>query len=571
MLLLGLAHLNASKDPTFPGGESARTEEYSKGIELIQAAFKQDNTSAAAAGPLANYFLLSGRPGAIKLAERMIQFADARILASEGYLHLARSLHSTGDPLALNVYQQSSELFPDQLLALLAEAQFLIASDSWPAVINSYENILRRHPRCVEALCAIASVHAHLAFTDPSAIDSMAERKKAKEAFEQVLRLFASGKEAAEGVQDHVVNKYIAKSERVRELAKDEQMFIEIARVWDDDPVGGERCLRAYREAMRVIEGLVGDNTDDSSPANLPKLLNNIGVLEYHRNDPVAAQTSIEEALLKVGENINKNGGHVSEQDDAVLSVCTYNRGVVLEALGDDEAAIECYKQILSSHPEYLEAKARLALIALKLAHGPERNRHFENANAYLKEILTTNHTNLEVRALQSYYLYQAGLHRNLKDFARTTLSIDPNDAYALTARGMIAYQEARENRDMSKEGLKNKQQTFVRSAQYFERALSQHKHSAIAAQGIAIAIAEGFLGTGIDPTTNDTASSGGANGSGSSVNAMAKNTRDALTILNKVKESLNDASVYVNIGHCHFHRDEWERAIESVSDDREL
>ncbi|SGY78722.1 BQ5605_C008g04925 [Microbotryum silenes-dioicae] len=568
-LLLGLAHLNTSKDPTLAGGEEARTEEYSRGIELIQAAFKKDNTSAAALGALANFFLLSGRPGSIKLAERMIQFADARILASEGYLHLARSLQSTGDrSAALSVYQQSSEMFPDQLLALLSEAQFLIESNSWPAAVNLYENVLRRNPRCAEALCALASIHAHLAFSDSSVVDSQAERKKAKDAYDQVLRLFASGKETLEGVHDHVVNKYIAKSERVRELARDEQMFVEIAKVWDDEMQGGERCLRAYREAQRILDEK-NENEEDAELAETKReerallatrLANNIGVLEYHRQDPIAAQESIEAALVKIGERIASSGGKISEQGDAALSVCTYNRGVILEALGDDELAInECYNQLLCQHPEYIEAKARLALIALRGVTGPQRQNNFELANQYLKEMLTTNSASLEVRALQSYYLYTAGLYRNLKDFARATLELDAKDAYALTARGIIAFHEARENRDPSREGSKMRQQLFVRSAQYFERALQQHKHCAIAAQGIAILIAENVLGSGIETSTM----AGEVN---TAMVAMNKNTRDALTILNKVKESVNDASVYVNIGHCHFHREEFERAIESVS-----
>lgn len=39
----------------------------------------------------------------------------------------------------------------------------------------------------------------------------------------------------------------------------------------------------------------------------------------------------------------------------------------------------------------------------------------------------------------------------------------------------------------------------------------------------------------------------------------------DALEVFSKVRESMNDASVYVNIGHAHYARDEYDRAIESV------
>jgi hypothetical protein len=42
-------------------------------------------------------------------------------------------------------------------------------------------------------------------------------------------------------------------------------------------------------------------------------------------------------------------------------------------------------------------------------------------------------------------------------------------------------------------------------------------------------------------------------------------NARDALEVFAKVRESTSDGSVYVNMGHCYFARDEFDRAIESV------
>jgi len=43
-----------------------------------------------------------------------------------------------------------------------------------------------------------------------------------------------------------------------------------------------------------------------------------------------------------------------------------------------------------------------------------------------------------------------------------------------------------------------------------------------------------------------------------------ARNTRQALDIFTKVRESLSDGSVYINMGHCYFARDEYDKAIES-------
>ncbi|GAA6014604.1 hypothetical protein JCM10207_006875, partial [Rhodosporidiobolus poonsookiae] len=61
-LLLGLLHLNASKDPLLPGGDDARATAYERGLRLVQQAFKRDNTSAGAAamGPIATHLGVTG-------------------------------------------------------------------------------------------------------------------------------------------------------------------------------------------------------------------------------------------------------------------------------------------------------------------------------------------------------------------------------------------------------------------------------------------------------------------------------------------------------------------------------
>lgn len=123
----------------------------------------------------------------------------------------------------------------------------------------------------------------------------------------------------------------------------------------------------------------------------------------------------------------------------------------------------------------------------------------------------------------------------------------------------MLSYQDARENRDPSKEGARHRHKQYVKAAGYYAKALSLDPQCAFAAQGLAIGIAENTLGTGINHAADGSVPL-------SSSQVMQKNTRDALTILSKVKESVNEGSVYINIGHCHFLREEYDRAIENVS-----
>lgn len=105
--------------------------------------------------------------------------------------------------------------------------------------------------------------------------------------------------------------------------------------------------------------------------------------------------------------------------------------------------------------------------------------------------------------------------------------------------------------------GAAERARVYVRAAEYFEKALLLDPSCAFAAQGLAIGISEGTIGTGIPVVPGVPVEEHAV---------RSKNSRDALTILTKLKDAINSGSVYVNIGHCHFVREEWEKAIESVS-----
>ena len=142
------------------------------------------------------------------------------------------------------------------------------------------------------------------------------------------------------------------------------------------------------------------------------------------------------------------------------------------------------------------------------------------------------------------------------KEFTALTLKDHhgSHDAYSLCAAAWVFFNIARENRDP--QAAAERKKNFVRAAEAYERALHYDSKCAIAAQGLAILAAEDALG------------SSKVAGTGGSDEAMRKvqGAREALDIFGKVRESLNDPSVYINIGHCHFVCDDFGRAIESVS-----
>lgn len=184
-------------------------------------------------------------------------------------------------------------------------------------------------------------------------------------------------------------------------------------------------------------------------------------------------------------------------------------------------------------------------------------NRH-NDAHDLLKQSLSSQGNNLNLRAFYTHFLIQSNLPKPAKEFVFATLKDhDKHDVYSLCAAAWIHYHQARESRDTSSEGVKERKRNFQRSAELYDKALYYDPTCAVAAQGLAIVIAEDALGT-----------LGGSLGHSAPDESQKrlKNAREALEIFAKVRESLDDGCVYANMGHCYFVSDDYDRAIESVS-----
>lgn len=242
--------------------------------------------------------------------------------------------------------------------------------EQFPAAINAFETLLRKHPQTVEALVSLASIHTHLAFTFHSVSDSAQSRKAAKESYEQVLRIFAQGKGGGE--EDGEAKKEIAKSERIRQLANDREMFVEMARLWSDE-VGVERSLKAWQEARRIqverqLDSLsnLDDMDDEAYQGELEKaermvdarVRNNVGVLLFNKKSYEASMGHFELAFETVGKEFGEKGGELDGgETDAVLTMVTFNLACCYEKLGMKEKAREGWENVLRGHPEFVDGE----------------------------------------------------------------------------------------------------------------------------------------------------------------------------------------------------------------------
>ena len=207
-------------------------------------------------------------------------------------------------------------------------------------------------------------------------------------------------------------------------------------------------------------------------------------------------------------------------------------------------------------------AKMRLANLLVDM------NRSNE-AHELLKQALASQNSNLNLRAFYTHYLIHCNMPKPAKEFVFSTLKDhDKHDIYALCAAGWIQYQQARDTHHRDRDGninpkaLEERRRGFQRSAEFYEKALYLDPSCAVAAQGLAIVTAEDALGTlhGSLPLN-----ASGALGGGDEHAKRLANARDALDIFAKVRESIDDGSVYANMGHCYFATDDYDRAIESV------
>ncbi|KAI6121861.1 hypothetical protein F5141DRAFT_1092907 [Pisolithus sp. B1] len=524
-LLLGLESINASKTGNL--SEEERAQSFLMGTKYIEAAFKTNQKSAAAANALCELFLRkSNLKRALKLAERTVQFADTLTLLTEGNLRAARVLHAEGSLMdATKYYTSATEGQPKHVLGAIGMAQIQMHNDEIPAAIHTLDTLIQppNPQRSVEATVMLASLRAHPR-PGVSSSDAAQEKIRARELFDRATKMLELEDTRASGN----VN---VSTRAAAATADDLEMHLEVARLWQEEQP--ERTARALREALRISE---------ASGQIDPRLLNNLGALQHMDSHLDMAQSTYEVALTKAA-------GIGGSSGEAMSTSILYNLARLYEDKEDLVMAKEAYDKLLARHPEYVDARIRQAHMLANL-------NQVNDAHEILKHALTTHTSNLNLRAYYTSFLIHNNQLKVAKDFVYATLKdYERSDVYSLCAAALIMYNQSRESRDPNPKALEERKRGFQRAVETYQKALQFDPLCAVAAQGLAIATAEDALGAFSGVTVASIAEE---------TQLRIKNARDALDVFAKIRESLNDGCVYVNIGHCYYARDEFDRAIES-------
>ena len=529
-ILLGQFYLDASGHVAVNSDEFLSL--YKKAMtEYTQKSFKLDKDLPLTCATFASYFLSrKAWDNADKLAHKAIQYTDVNAIASDGWYLLARKEHYSGnEERASDYYRRADDARGGAdngyLPAKFGVAQLSVMKNDLGEAKLRLEKMIQQSKN-YEAMILLGSLYAEEIFASQNSDvkeDKSAEMKKAFSLLEGVRSAWKDPKKT---------------------LSPDSSVLLNLARLYEsENPEKAVQCLQQVEqlELDQVPQSeYPKDITDEAEiRASLrkflpPQLLNNIGCFHFQAEKFELASEMFEAAL---GACVVIDERDPNADTDALVSTISFNLGRSYEARGLIDKAVEVYEGLLTRHDDYTDARTRLAYIKLR------KNPNKEGPDAVTK-LYQENKTDLEVRALYGWYLGKVHSRKRpsnvtedheFRHYKHTLQNYDKHDRYALVGMGNLHLTQAREMRRETDQEKQKRSGAYCKAVEFFEKALSLDPKNAYAAQGIAIAMIED-----------------------------KKDMANGLAIFHKIRDTVKDSHLYVNLGHVYAELKQHTKAIES-------
>ncbi|CAN9221305.1 unnamed protein product [Alternaria alternata] len=528
LILMGIynfqqtANLSTS-DPKFAALIKKATGEY------IQPALKIDNQYPLSCATVGSYLALRRDLAKTEdVAKRAIELTDTNAIASDGWYLRAKVAHQQENTsLAAEYYQKSDQARGGEergfVPAKFGLAQMNVLMNNYDGAKFRLEKILQQSPN-VEAQTLLGTLFAEDVFTaqnNKSTEDKSAELKKALKYLESVQSAWKDPK---------------------KKVTSDQSVLLNLARLYETEhPEKSLKCLEEVEqmEIEAIPEEDYPEGVEEGAELTAalrqllpPQLLNNMGCFHFQAERYVRAQELFQVALNAC---VNAENRDDTIDTDALVTSISFNLARTYEAEGQAEEAKKVYNSLLQRHPDYVDARIRLTYIALR------ENPQDEGPRA-MKDLFKENEDNVEVRALYGWYVNKS--KKRTSNFAaddeqrlykHTLQKSDKHDRYSLMGMGNIHLAIAREMPRSSEQDKEKRRKGYERAVEFFDKVLQLDPKNAYAAQGIAIALVED-----------------------------KKDYSTALQIFTKVRETLKDHSVFVNLGHTYCEIRQYARAIEN-------
>ncbi|CZT03670.1 related to tetratricopeptide repeat protein tpr1 [Rhynchosporium agropyri] len=526
-ILLGLFYLDSSSHVPTNGPEFLRL--YKKAMtEYTQKAFKSDKDLPLTCATFAGYFLSrKSLPNVDTLAHKAIQYTDVNAIASDGWYLLARKEHYEDEyERAADYYRRADEARGGAdrgfLPAKFGAAQLSVLKSDFGEAKLRLEKIIQQSKN-VEAMILLGTIYAEEVFhSQPTSAreEKSTEFKKAVGYLESVRTAWKDSK---------------------KNLVPDASVLLNLARLYEtDQPEKSLQCLQQVEQIeydQVPEEERPKDSEEETTFKNNlrqglpPQLLNNIGCFYYQGEKYEQARDMFQVALsacIKVGEK------QEDMDTDALVTTISYNLGRTYEASGLLDEASTVYEGLLTRHSDYTDARTRLAYIAL-------RQSPTEDGPKAVAKLYQDSSADLEVRALYGWYLGKTHNKKGhisedpeLRHYKHTLQQYEKHDRYSLIGMGNLYLMSAREMRRETEQEKGKRSNIYIKAVEFFEKALQLDPQNAYAAQGIAIALVED-----------------------------KKDFKTALTIFIKVRDTIKDPSVFINLGHIFADLKQYSKAIE--------
>jgi RNA polymerase-associated protein CTR9 len=527
-ILLGLFYLESSSH--VPTNSPQFINLYRTAMTVYtQKAFKADKDLPLTCATFAGYFLSrKSLPNVDSLAHKAIQYTDVNAIASDGWYLLARKEHYDDNyELAKDYYGRADEarggIDRGFLPAKFGAAQLSVLKGDFAEAKLRLEKIIQQSKN-IEAMSLLGTLYAEEVFTSqPTGVkeDKSTEFKKAIGYLETVRTAWKDSK---------------------KNLIPDASVLLNLARLYEtEQPEKSLQCLQQVEqlEFDQIPEDERPEDPEEEAAFKNtlretlpPQLLNNMGCFYYQGEKYDQAREMFQAALnacIKIGEK--------QEMDsDALVTTISFNLGRTYEANGLLDEANTVYEGLLARHSDYTDARTRLAYIAL-------RQNPAEEGPKAIGKLYADSSADLEVRALWGWYLGRVHSRKRtgniqddpeLRHYKHTLQNYEKHDRYALIGMGNLYLMTAREMRRDTDQEKQKRSSMYIKAVEFFDKALQLDPKNAYAAQGVAIALVED-----------------------------KKDFKTALSIFVKIRDTVKDPSVYVNLGHIFAELRQYSKAIE--------
>ncbi|KAI5960735.1 CTR9 [Candida pseudojiufengensis] len=432
-------------------------------------------------------------------------------ILSECRTWIARISFNKGDfTQASKNFQEAIKLNESNIVAKLGLGQSQYNRGSVDEASLTFESILRSNKNCLEVNYSLGVLY--------STQDSKRKKDMAIQVLERYIRLsnnrgLSSSKEDAE---------FLLNKEPITLNA-----YLILSKLYENIDIN---------QSLNYLNKAIESRKQFGKSIPL-EVYNNIGVIQFTRQNFDNALVNFQSALdqLEDKEFQSTDGDILLDLPQDLRTTLTYNLARSKEISNQNEA-ITAYETLLSECPHYFSAKLRILFLA---CISKSSSLTTEDIKTEIDDLLDLNASDLEIRSFYGWFIKNFGKKLGLKsdidtNFQKNTLvEYDKHDCYALISLANIYCTLARDLKGSSSLDEKKKNY-YIRAIELYTKVLTIDPKNVYAAQGLAITYIEN------------------------------KESNKGLDILRKIRDSLNDISVYLNLGHVLCDVKQYGKAIEN-------